>query len=154
MTLLGVKDTTKDIDIMVPDEKEYDYLIKKLQELDYRPVTVYSWRLPGDIFAFDIFLGNFIHTTELLESPLKEGNHVLYKEFSWIYLGVLNDYDLISSKLIRGSSVDVDDCRALMAHKGDEIDRAKLIDGYREMALYQLNPDAANHNLDLFLEGI
>jgi hypothetical protein len=154
MTLLGVKDSTKDIDIMVPDTKEHDYLIRKLQDLGYRGVTGYGWSIPGDTFVFDIFKGNFIHTTELLQSPLEQGNHTLFKEFSSIYLGVLNDYDLISSKLIRGTSVDIDDCRSLLVFRGAEIDWSKLECRYRELASYQLNPEAVNRNLDLFLEKI
>ena len=71
MTLLGVKESTQDIDFMVPDLKEYDYLISTLKQLGYEPKTSYGWSRKGEIFIFDLFRGNRIHTTELLESPLK-----------------------------------------------------------------------------------
>lgn len=35
MTLLGIKDSTKDIDLIVPDTKEYKYLIGMLEALGY-----------------------------------------------------------------------------------------------------------------------
>jgi hypothetical protein len=154
MTLLGVKDSTKDIDVMVPELKEYDYLIGKLRHSGYKYVTGHGWRFPRDPFIFDIFKGNCIHTTELLESPLNEGNHTLIRELSRIYLGVLNDYDLISSKLMRGTQMDIDDCLALVTYKRDEIDRVKLTERFRELASYQLRPDDMNRNFDLFLARI
>ena len=60
----------------------------------------------GDLFIFDLFVGKRVHTTELLTSPLEEGNHKLLKEFSHLYIGILNPYDLIASKLFRGTGVD------------------------------------------------
>jgi hypothetical protein len=36
MTLLGVKPSTKDIDYMIPNAKEYAYLIKQLSALGYK----------------------------------------------------------------------------------------------------------------------
>ena len=121
LTLLGIKDTTKDIDFIVPIESEYDYLIKVLQDLGYKPVTGAGWSR-GDNRIFDLFIGKKVSTTDLLESPLKEGNHLLFKEFSYLYLGVLNYYDIIISKLFRAISVDVDDCLALVKAKKDQID--------------------------------
>ena len=69
-TLLDIKLSTKDIDFMVPIESEYEYLIKILKDLGYQKTTGSSWKREGDIYIFDIFSGNRIHTTELLESPL------------------------------------------------------------------------------------
>ena len=104
----------RNVDLMIPDEREYDSFIRVLQALGYRQVGGRSWRSDSDsLFILDILGGNFIHTTELVESPLIEGNHTLVRECR-IYLGVLNDYDLITSKLLRGTSVDFDDCRALV----------------------------------------
>ena len=73
-----------------------------------------------DGFVFDLFRGNAVHTTQLLESPLRKGNHTLIKEFNHIYLGVLNYYDIIISKLFRGTAVDVDDCLALVKSKSKD----------------------------------
>lgn len=151
LTLLGVKDSTKDIDLIVPDSKEYDYLVKTLQNIGYKLRTGHGWS-SGDVFIFDIFKGNFVHTTELLEPPLDEGNHMLIKEFSSIYLGVLNDYDLIISKIFRGTRVDIDDCIALIKYRKDSIDLDRLKNRYRETASYSISEEKVNRNLDLFLE--
>ena len=99
LTLMDIKPSTKDIDFMVPEESEYRYLIKTLKDLGYRQSTGSGWQKEGDVFIYDIFQGNRIHTTELLESPLEKGRHILLKEFSSLYIGILNEYDLIASKL-------------------------------------------------------
>jgi hypothetical protein len=153
MTLLGVKHSTKDIDLLVPELKEYDYLIKTLEQLGYKSVTGSGWAR-DNTFVFDIFRGKRIHTTELLESPLDKGNHILIKEFSYISLGVLNYYDIIISKLFRGSSVDVDDCWALIKAMGKEIDLNRLKKRFRETALYDTSEDKVNKNLDYFFDKL
>ena len=84
MTLLGVKASTKDIDLIVPDISEHEYLINILKQLGYKSESGWGWARDGG-FVFDLFRGKAVHTTELLESPLKKGNHVLIKEFSHIY---------------------------------------------------------------------
>jgi pantothenate kinase len=57
MTLLDVKSSTKDVDFMVPNMAEYNYLIKDLKELDYEHVTASGWQRKGEIFRFDLFPG-------------------------------------------------------------------------------------------------
>ena len=48
MTLLGVKDSTKDIDFMVPNESEYRYLISILKQLEYVQTTGSGWKREGE----------------------------------------------------------------------------------------------------------
>ncbi|MCD6311972.1 MAG: hypothetical protein J7M11_05890, partial [Elusimicrobia bacterium] len=98
------------------------------------------------------FRGKQIHTTELLESPLKAGNHILLKEFAHIYLGALNYYDLIISKLFRGAQVDMEDCLALVKAKKDEINMGRLESRFKETALYDVSEDKVNRSLAHFLE--
>jgi hypothetical protein len=154
LTLIGAKDSTKDVDLIVPRVEEHRYLLKTFSDMGYKQVTEYGWSLQGDVFVFDIFSGSFVHTTELLESPLEESNHTLIKEFSSIYLGVLNDYDLIISKLFRGTGVDIDDCMALIAHRKGLIDLNRLGNRYRETASFSVAEEKMNRNLDLFLERV
>lgn len=153
MTLLGVKVSTKDIDLIVPEIAEYEYLIDILKQLGYKAVSGNGWNR-GDVFVFDIFRGKYVHTNELLESPLDEGNNYLVKEFSHIYLGALNYYDLIISKLFRGKGADFDDCVALMKSKCSEIDIERLKTRFRETASYEISEDKVVHNLDQFIEII
>jgi len=152
MTLLGVKPSTKDADFMAPRGRDHDYLTKQLKALGYEQVTGSGWKRAGENFQFDIFRGNRIHTTELPVSPLEEKRHTILKEFSHLYIGVLNDYDLISSKLMRGTRVDFEDClRLAKAHRA-EIDMEKLIRHFHETVSYDVAEDRLRPNIDHFLE--
>lgn len=138
MTLLNVKVSTKDIDFMVPNENEYAYLIKTLEDLGYYQVTVYRWKRTGK-FVYDLFCGNKIHTTELLESPLENNNNTVFEEYSFIYLGILNFYDLIISKIFHGTQVDFEDCTMLIKARYQEIDLKKLENRFLETASYDVS---------------
>jgi hypothetical protein len=150
MTLLNIKKSTKDIDFIVPEEKECDYLIKTLQQLGYNTASGVGYAKDGG-FVFDLFKGNKVHTTELLESPLEESNHILIEELSHIYLGVLNYYDLIIAKLFRSTTVDIEDCLALVRNKRKEIDIDKLIKRYRETSSFDISQEKVDQHLESFL---
>lgn len=152
MTLSGIKPSTKDVDFMVPKEKEYDYLIKQLKSLGYKQITGSGWKRKGEDFRFDLFCGKRIHTTELLDSPLKEGGHSILKEFSHLYIGILNDYDLIVSKLMRGTQVDFEDCLNLTEAHRTEIDMDRLIRHFHEMIRYDISEKRLKPNINHFLE--
>lgn len=149
LTLLGVKTSTKDIDLLVPVAEECNYLIKTLKDLGYKSASGSGW-VRDDGFIFDLFPGKRVHTTELLESPLNSGNNIPVKEFTRIYLGVLNYYDIIISKLFRGTSVDMEDCLMLMQSKSGEIDMGKLTERFNETASYDISEDRVRKNLEHF----
>jgi hypothetical protein len=151
MTLLGVKPSTKDVDFMSPKVREYDYLTKQLKALGYKQATGSGWKRDGEDFLFDIFRGNRIHTTELLDSPLDEGRHSILMEFSHLYIGILNDYDLISSKLMRGASVDFEDCLSLAEARREEMDIERLIHHFNKMVSYDVAEYRLRPNIDHFL---
>lgn len=153
LTLLGVKASTKDIDLIVPDLTEYKYLINNLKQLGYKSASGWGWTR-GDGFIFDLFRGKKVHTTELLDSPLDKGNHILMREFSHIYLGVLNYYDLIIAKLFRATTVDIEDCLSLMKDKRQEIDPNLLEKRFRKTASFDVSEDKVNNNLEYFLKMI
>lgn len=153
MTLIGVKDSTKDIDLMVPDHGEYESLIRVLEKIGYRQVTGHGWEKDEGL-VFDLFSGNKIHTTELLHSPLDEGRNIPLREYTKISIGILNYYDLISSKLFRGNSVDYSDCMILYQAKKDEIDLKNLEAHFREMASYDVSEDKVNKNFQAFKHRI
>jgi len=152
MTLIGVKPSTKDVDFMTPKEREHDYLTKQLKALGYNKVTTSGWIKDGEGFQFDIFRGNSIHTTELLASPLEEGRHSILMEFSHLYIGILNDYDLISSKLMRGTNVDFEDCLGLAEARREEIDIERLVQHFHEMVSYDVAEIRLRPNIDHFVE--
>jgi hypothetical protein len=152
MTLLQVKASTKDVDFMIPKANECRYLIKVLKMLDYKQVTGSGWRKKGEVFRFDLFEGKRIHTTELLESPLEPGRHALLKEYSHLYIGILNEYDLISSKLIRGTTVDFEDCLMLVKSMRPQIDVGRLKCHYLELASYDIAEERIIDHIHRFIE--
>jgi hypothetical protein len=152
LTLLDIKPSTKDVDFIVPDLSEYKYLIRTLKDLGYQQTTGSGWRKKGEIFIFDFFSGKRIHTTELLENPLNEGNHFPYKNFSHFYIGILNDYDLIASKLFRGSAVDFDDCLMLARAHKDLIDFGLLDRHFRDTARYDVSENRVLGHLGSFFD--
>lgn len=153
LTLLDIKPSTKDIDLVVPNETEYRYLINILGQLGYKQIAGAGWSR-DDGFIFDIFPGKRVHTTELLESPLKEGNSIRVKEFGHIYLGLLNYYDLLITKLIRATAVDVEDCLMLIRHKHIEINMDKFINRFRETVSLDVSEEKANKNLVYFMKKL
>ena len=153
LTLLGVKESTKDVDLIAPDTGEYDYLTSVLKQLGYRSASGWGWKR-GDGFIFDLFRGKAIHTTELLESPLEKGNNITVKEFDRIYLGVLNYYDIIISKLFRASNVDMDDCLMLAKSKRKYIDLKRLEQRFKETASFDVSEDRVSRNFEHFLKGL
>ena len=155
MTLLGVKASTKDVDFMIPDHAEHTYLTNFLQKnLGYQKTTAFGLQRPGEEFRFDLFRGNTIHTTELLESPLMDGRNTAIREYEKLYLGVLNDYDLIVSKLMRGTSVDFDDCIMLADAHRSMLDIPTLIEHFYEMISYDISEERIKPNIQYFTERL
>lgn len=153
LTFLGLKESTKDVDFMVPIIDEYEYLIDNIKKLGYESASGNGWKR-DEKYIFDLFRGNYIHTTELLDSPLLSERHIFFEEFNYIYLGVLNFYDLIISKLFRGSQVDFEDCIVLYKGKKDQIDKDILKKRFKETASYDISGDRLMINLGYFLQKI
>ena len=152
LTLLDIKASTKDVDFMVPLDADYRYLVSTLKSLGYESSTASGWKRKDSPFVFDLFRGKRIHTTELLESPLEEERHILIKEFSHLYVGILNSYDLITSKLFRGARVDFEDCLMLVKAQREEIDLDHLKEHYSLLASYDVSEKKILKHLDYFME--
>ncbi len=131
---------------------EYNHLIKQIKSLGYAQVTASGWERQGEPFRFDLFRGNFIHTTELLQSPLEDKQHTCLMEFSRLYIGVLNEYDLIVSKLMRGTQVDYDDCLMLTRAHREKLDIDHLVEHYRELVSYDISEQRIGPHIDRFIE--
>ncbi len=151
LTLLGVKPSTKDIDLIVPNLNEHEYLVNILKQLGYKQASGWGWKRQ-DGFIFDLFRGKAVHTTELLESPLEKGNHILMKEFDRIYLGILNYYDIIITKLFRATAIDIDDCLVLVRNKKKDMDFKQLARRFKETASFDVSEDKVNKNFEHFLK--
>ena len=150
LTLLNIKDSTKDVDFLIPEEREYAYLLGLLKDLGYRNVTGAGWA-SDEGFIFDLYPGKKVFMTELLDSPLEKGNNILLKEFEYIYLGILNYYDLLISKIFRYSTIDMDDCLALFEAKKDEIDIEKLKERFRETSSYDVSDEKNKKHFTQFM---
>lgn len=141
LTLQDLKVSTKDVDFLVPDRKEYEILVRTIQRLDYRRTTENGWKKDDSVFVFDLFPGKKVFTTELLDSPLDPGKSVPIRTFKKLEVSALNDMDLIISKMFRGTNVDVEDCLTLMNARGSAFDLKDLKDRYEETAKYDLMPE-------------
>jgi hypothetical protein len=75
-------------------------------------------------------------------------------ELSHLYIGILNDYDLISSKLMRGSKVDFEDCLGLVEAHRAEIDIERLIKHFHELVSYDVAQDRLRPHIDIFLGNL
>ena len=153
LTLLNIKESTKDVDFLVPEESEYRYLIKLLQDLGYQKITGAGWAKDKG-FIFDLYPGKKIFITELLNSPLEKGGHIPLKEFERLYIGILNYYDLIISKIFRYSAVDIDDCLALLRARKEEIDMEKLKERFYETSSYDVSDDKNKKHFAHFLNTL
>ena len=109
LTLLGYKESTKDVDFLVPVEREYKRLTQFLKDAAYKPTTGYGWKRPDESIIFDLYPGKTVYQTELLTSPLTSQGHRKIRAWNKIYLGALNPVDLIISKMFRGDEVDIQD---------------------------------------------
>jgi hypothetical protein len=96
-------------------------------------------------------VGKRIHTTELMRSPLDADNHTLFKEFSQLYIGILNPYDLIASKLFRGTDVDFEDCLMLVNARKDNIDIKRIEQHFKELASYDISEKRITTYIEHFL---
>ena len=152
LTLLKIKDSTKDIDFIVPHRKEYERLMKFLRSLGYKEKGGGLAHPDDPYFLYQFWVGNRVFTTDLLDSPLEPGKNTPIKKWRHIYLGALNIQDIIITKMFRGIQVDVDDCVAAFA--ASEIDPDELWKRYTEAAKYDLNPDKMIKNFIVFTEAL
>ena len=152
LTLLNIKESTKDIDFIVPVTNEYDKLMKFLKALNYRHKGNGFAHEDDPNFIYQFWYGNKVFTTDLLESPLKANQHILIKRWSHIYLGALNLIDLIITKMFRGTPVDREDCIAVFAT--GQVDSEELLERYSEAARYDLNPEKALQNFAYLAVGL
>lgn len=152
LTLLGYKESTKDVDLLVPKEKEYRQLTSFLQAAGYRRITSFGWKHRDETILYDLYPGKRVYMTELLTSPLRRGGNRKIHEGNKIYLGVLNVIDLIITKVFRGSSADLEDCLALA--RCEKIDFGRLEKRCRQTAKYDVSEDRILKNWVLLLRHL
>ena len=152
LTLLKIKDSTKDVDMIVPVQKEYERLMTFLQSIGYQEKGNGLAHPDDPNFQYQFWTGNRVFTTELLDSPLEPDKNILIKKWKHIYLGALNLQDLIITKMFRGTQVDLDDCVAAFA--ASKMNPEALLERYAESAKYDLNPEKMMMNFIIFTEAL
>ena len=147
--MLGYKASTKDVDFLVPNQKEFKKLVEFMKRAGYQQCTGYGWKRPAETIIFDLYPGKTVYQTELLTSPLTRQGNKKIREWNKIYLGTLNPTDLVISKMFRGDEVDIQD--SLILFKNEKIDLKKLEKRYRETAKYYFGEDKVLKNLEVLL---
>ena len=69
-----------------------------------------------------------------------------------MYIGILNEYDLIASKLIRGTGVDFQDCLMLVKSRLGNIDFERMVSHYRTLVNYDIAEARVGVHIDRFIE--
>jgi hypothetical protein len=152
LTLLGMKNSTKDVDFTVPRRKEYDRLMAFLLKLGYEEKGGGLSHPDQPFFLFQFWPGNRVFSTDLLHSPLEPDRHIQVREWRHLYLGALNLIDLIITKIFRGTGADMDDCIAAFA--SGQVDAETLFHEYTEAACYDLNPKKAMESFLQFVQKL
>lgn len=152
MTLYGHKESTKDVDFLVPDPSHYQLLIKEITNLGYKPATGNGFSHPREPWIFDLFRGQTIFQTGLLDPVQEPGRHRVIKKYERIVLTCLNPDDLIISKMFRGTMVDVQD--SIVMIRAENIDLVELAERYKETAGYYYNPETCKKNLGYLIKDL
>ena len=84
LTLLEIKESTKDIDMIVPVQNEYERLMKFLQSIGYQEKGNGLAHPDDPNFLYQFWNGNRVFTTELLDSPLEQDKNILIKKWRHI----------------------------------------------------------------------
>jgi hypothetical protein len=144
LTIQGYKEATIDVDFLVPIPSQHKVLSNLLYRLNYRDVNG-GICPPGQNWIFQLWPGQTVFVTELLDPVHEVGNHRLIRQFKHLRLGALNPDDLIISKMFRGTTVDAEDSVLLI--RSENIDLSALAKRYKETAGYYYNSDNCRKGL-------
>ena len=134
MTLLNLKESTKDIDFCTPTEHEKDIFTKATK---------------SSRFKIDIWYDGYIFALKLPEDHIKIAKR--FKLYKNIELKTLNPIDLILTKTARLNQRDVEDIEILT--KKQKIDKQKLIERFDQIKESIPGSDRQYHeNFNLILK--
>ncbi|MBK7749384.1 MAG: hypothetical protein IPP57_11295 [Candidatus Obscuribacter sp.] len=149
LTLNELSASTKDVDLLIPDPEHYQRLIKALKGLGYSNVSGFGWAIPGSPWIFDLFRGQRIFQTELLDAIHEPGNHRIIKRYGNLTIGTLTPQDLMISKLFRGTATDGQDCMTIL--NAESIDLKAFAERYKETAGYDIDPAKCKKHLNYLI---
>lgn len=154
LTLYGYKESTKDVDFIVPVASEYTRITSVLKKLGYiEGGTAYGFRHPINPWIIELSCGQSIfNLCELLDPLQEKENHRVMQQLKRITVACLNPMDLVISKIFRGTQVDVDD--SLIMIRSETIDLKSLTERYIETAGYDTNPTKCKTNLGFLVSDL
>ncbi len=121
LTLLDMKDSTRDVDFNIDSREGYEEIKKLFKNMDFNPIEENKWMT--DIgFRIDLFEQGYIFCTQLLEDYQKKSKKI--KDFGNIRLFAISPYDIIITKIARMDERDLEDIKTIF--KKDKIDIKKL----------------------------
>ena len=139
LTLLGKKESTKDIDLCFPTEKDSRAFSELAKRLGYQEK---SGRLIGHNLVIDVYSLGYIFCVQLPEDYLEKA--VQIKDMNHIRLLSLMPMDLIITKTARLNERDMEDIKTIM--ESFDLDIEELINRYMKVMENSVVRDA-KHNL-------
>jgi hypothetical protein len=127
LTILGLKKSTRDIDMNIVSKKEYDYLSKIFEQAGFEKIGAYRWLTQAGL-AFDLFCCSNIVGTQLLPDCTENAKHI--RSFGTIEIYTHSLQDIIISKLARGDERDFADIKVI--YQFEKIDNKLLARRYKE----------------------
>ena len=85
---------------------------------------------------------------------LKRKVHLIACGGTAMTIGILNDYDLICSKLMRGTRVDFEDCLMLFRAHREKVNITELVEYFNELLLYEVAETRLKPNMDYFIDQL
>ncbi len=152
LTLNGYKESTKDVDFLVPEPKHFQSITKVLNLLGYQYRGGTDYLHPEGLWIFQLYPGQTIFQTQLLDPVQEKDKHRIIRKYKHLILGSLNSADLIISKMFRGTGVDVQDCIELL--KAEQVDLHYLAQRYKETADYYFDSASCKKNLHYLIDAM
>ena len=144
LTLLGLKDSTRDIDFNIDSSKGYAEAEKLFLRMGFKKIGPTKWET--DIgFFIDFYQEGYIFSVQLPADYEKTSIEI--RNFGKIRLLAINPYDIIITKLGRSDSKDFDDIKTILMK--ERINLGKLADRYIRTMENSLVPNARENMLIL-----
>jgi hypothetical protein len=144
LTLLGLKDSTRDIDFNIDSESGYNEIEKLFGKMGFRKIGPNKWETDRGFYV-DLFKSGYIFCVQLPEDYKKASKEI--RNFGRIRLFAISAYDIITTKLGRGDSRDFDDIEVVFTK--NRINLGKLAKRYVESMERSFVPNAKENMLFL-----
>lgn len=128
LTLLNLKESTRDIDFDLPIEKDWKALVDLFKKLDFE-LEGFAWFTSTGL-RIDLFKWGYIFCTQLPSDYVKKSKLAL--KLDKITLKTLSLEDIIVTKLGRGDERDFMDIKQIYLHS--DIDNEQLAERFFEIA--------------------